>query len=176
MIREDSGEVIGRTPLTITLPQGRDVVSFRFEKPGFAATSYKVIPDLAKPVRAELTAEPTTEPKHAAASQSHHAPAPHLHAAAVHETRAEAPVESAPAAQQARDCLLSVASFPWADLWIDGKDTGQRTPVVHYPVSCGVHKLALKRRDLKVDHAEQIMVAPGHELKQHYDIGDGDAE
>ena len=48
--------------------------------------------------------------------------------------------------------------------------------MVHYPVSCGVHKLALKRRDLKVDHVEQVMVAPGHELKQHYDIGDGDAE
>ncbi len=59
VIREDSGEVVGRTPLTITLPQGRDVVSFRFEKPGFASTSYKVIPDLAKPVRAELTAEAT---------------------------------------------------------------------------------------------------------------------
>ena len=176
MIREDSGEVVGRTPLTITLPQGRDVVSFRFEKPGFAPTSYKVIPDLAKPVRAELTAEPTAEPKHALASQPHHRPPPHLHAAAAHETRPEAPVDSAPAAQQARDCLLSIASFPWADLWIDGKDTGQRTPVVHYPVSCGVHKLALKRRDLKVDHTEQVMVAPGHELKQHYDIGDDYAE
>ena len=180
VIREDSGEVVGRTPLTITLPQGRDVISFRFEKPGFAATSYKVIPDLAKPVRAELTAEPTAEPKHAVASQPHRAAPPHLHAAAAHEARMEArpeaPVESTPGAQQARDCLLSVASFPWADLWIDGKDTGQRTPVVHYPVSCGVHKLALKRRDLKVDHAEQVMVAPGHELKQHYDLGDDYAE
>ena len=176
VIREDSGEVIGRTPLTITLPQGRDVVSFRFEKPGFAPASYKVIPDLAKPVRAELTAEPTPEVKHAIVAQAHHPASAHPHAAAAHETRPEAPVETAPAAQQARDCLLSVASFPWADLWIDGKDTGQRTPVVHYPVSCGVHKLALKRRDLKVDHTEQVMVAPGHELKQHYDIGDGDAE
>ena len=72
--------------------------------------------------------------------------------------------------------MLSIASFPWADLWIDGKDTGQRTPVVHYPVSCGAHKLTLKRRDLKVDHAEQVMVAPGHELKQHYDLGDDYAE
>ena len=177
VIREDSGEVVGRTPLTITLPMGREVVSFRFEKPGFAPTSYKVIPDLAKPVRAELTAEPTPEPKRVvAAAQPHHPAPPHLHAAAAHETRPEAPVESAPAAQQARDCLLSIASFPWADLWIDGKDTGQRTPVVHYPVSCGVHKLALKRRDLRVDHTEQVMVAPGHELKQHYDIGDDYAE
>ena len=178
VIREDSGEVVGRTPLTITLPQGQDVVSFRFEKPGFAPTSYKVIPDLAKPVRAELTVEPTTEPKRVVTSpQPHHLPPPHLHAAAAHETRPEAPVvDSTPAAQQARDCLVSVASFPWADLWIDGRDTGQRTPVVHYPVSCGTHKLALKRRDLRLDRAEQVMVAPGHELKQHYDIGDDNAE
>jgi serine/threonine protein kinase len=180
VIREDSGEVVGRTPFTITLPQGRDVVSFRFEKPGFATASYKVIPDLAKPVRAELNPEPAAEPKRALAAQPHHPAPPHLHPAAVHEAKSEgkpeAPVENAPAAGQARDCMLSVASFPWADLWIDGKDTGQRTPVVHYPVSCGVHKLALKRRDLKVDHAEQVMVAPGHELKQHYDIGDDYAE
>jgi hypothetical protein len=77
-----------------------------------------------------------------------------------------------PAAETARDCLVSVASFPWADLWIDGKDTGQRTPVVHYPVSCGSHKLTLRRRDLKVDRVEQITVAPNHELKQHYELGD----
>ena len=174
--REDSGEVVGRTPLTITLPEGHDVVSFRFEKPGFAPTSYKVIPDLAKSVRAELTAEPTTDPKRVVASQQqqqHHAPPAHPHAATAHEGH---PVESPPAADQARDCLLSVASFPWADLWIDGRDTGQRTPVVHYPVSCGSHKLALKRRDLRVDHAEQIMVAPGHELKQHFELGDDYAE
>ena len=174
--REDSGEVVGRTPLTITLPEGHDVVSFRFEKPGFAPTSYKVIPDLAKSVRAELTAEPTTDPKRVVASQQqqqHHAPPAHPHAATAHEGH---PVESPPAADQARDCLLSVASFPWADLWIDGRDTGQRTPVVHYPVSCGTHKLALKRRDLRVDHAEQIMVAPGHELKQHFELGDDYAE
>ncbi len=176
VIREDSGEVVGRTPLTITLPQGQEVVSFRFEKPGFAPTSYKVIPDLAKPVRAELIAQPTPDPRRAIASQQHRPAPPHAHAPAPHEARPAAPIESAPAADQARDCLLSIASFPWADLWIDGRDTGQRTPVVHYPVSCGSHKLALKRHDLKLDRAEQIMVAPGHELKQHYDLGDDYAE
>ena len=177
VIREDSGEVVGRTPLTVTLPQGRDVISFRFEKPGFATVTYKVIPDLAKPVRAELTAEPTAaDPKRMVASQPHRPSPSHPHAAAAHEARPETPVDNAPAAQQARDCLLSIASFPWADLWIDGKDTGQRTPVVHYPVSCGTHKLSLKRHDLKVDRTEQVMVAPGHELKQHYDLGDDYAE
>ena len=67
---------------------------------------------------------------------------------------------------------MSVASFPWSELWIDGKDTGQRTPVVHYPVSCGAHKLTLKRRDLKLERIQQVTVAPGHELKQHYELSD----
>ncbi len=180
--REDSGEVVGHTPVTITLPQGRDVIAFRFEKPGFAPASYKVIPDLAKSVRAELmTAPPTAdEAKHAAAvAQVRRPPPPRgrvvapLHAAAGHETHPAAAAESAaPAAEGARDCVLSIASFPWADLWLDGKDTGQRTPVVHYPVSCGGHKLTLRRRDLRIDRTEQVIVAPGHELKQHYELGD----
>jgi nucleoid-associated protein YgaU len=141
-----------------------------------------VIPDLAKSVRAELTAAPAPpvqEPKHPiAAAQPHHPASTHGHAAAAHEAHpaAAAPVEHAPAADAPRDCVVSVASFPWADLWIDGKDTGQRTPVVHYPVSCGAHKLTLRRRDLKIDRSEQVTVAPGHELKQHYEIGDELAE
>ena len=60
MIREDSGEALGRTPLTITLPQGSEVISFRFEKAGHASISYKVIPDLDKSVRAELMAAEST--------------------------------------------------------------------------------------------------------------------
>ena len=86
-----------------------------------------------------------------------------------HPTASDAPV---PGADSPRNCLLSVASFPWTELWIDGKDTGQRTPVVHYPVSCGAHRLNLKRRDLRLDRVEQVTVAPDHELKQHYELGD----
>jgi eukaryotic-like serine/threonine-protein kinase len=178
VIREDSGETLGRTPLTITLPLGRDVISFRFEKQGFSPASYKVIPDLAKSVRAELFPAKVEEPKHVAvaAQPKRPGPPPKGHVVAAHETHpAAAPAENpAPVAEGARDCLLSIASFPWADLWIDGKDTGQRTPVVHYPVTCGAHRLALKRRDLHVDRTEQVTVAPGHELKQHYDLGGDD--
>jgi len=182
--REDSGEVVGHTPVTISLPQGRDVIAFRFDKPGFVSASYKVFPDLAKSVRAELTAAPApataeqAKPVVATAQQPHRPVAPaHGHTPAKHEVHAAAaPVEHAPAADAPRDCVLSVASFPWADVWIDGKDTGQRTPVVHYPVSCGAHRLSLRRRDLKIDRTEQVTVAPGHELKQHYDLGDDLAE
>jgi serine/threonine-protein kinase len=171
VVREDTGKVVGRTPVTITLPQAHDLVSFRFEKPGHAPISYKVIPDLDKSVRAELVPEPADDSKRAPSSR--HAPKALAHGAgAKHDTRravTEAPVAGA---DQARNCMLSVASFPWTELWIDGKDTGQRTPVVHYPVSCGAHRLNLKRRDLRLDRAEQVTVAPDHELKQHYELGD----
>jgi serine/threonine-protein kinase len=172
--REDTGEVVGRTPLTVSLAQAREVISFRFEKPGHLSASYKVIPDLDKSVRAELNALPVEEPKHAAPlpgrkgppSRTQHGPAVGPQA---RPTGTEAPVVSA---DQPRNCLLSVASFPWTELWIDGKDTGQRTPVVHYPVSCGAHKLNLRRRDLRLDRVEQVTVAPDHELKQHYELSD----
>ena len=176
VIREDSGEAVGRTPLTITLPQAHEVISFRFEKAGHTAISYKVIPDLDKAVRAELAVEPTPiEPKRAVAARGKSRPG-HGRAPATPDVKAggkaRAPEEQSPAADAPRACLMSVGSFPWAELWIDGKDTGQRTPVVHYPVSCGAHKVNLKRRDLKLDRVEQVTVAPGHENKQHYELGD----
>jgi hypothetical protein len=173
VIREDTGKIVGQTPLTITLPQARDLISFRFEKAGHAPISYKVIPDLDKSVRAELALEPVADSKQAPASR--HAPPLRAHAVAAGPHRDTKKVTNeAPAAgpDQPRNCMLSVASFPWTELWIDGKDTGQRTPVVHYPVSCGAHRLNLKRRDLRLDRTEQVMVAPDHELKQHYELGD----
>jgi serine/threonine-protein kinase len=173
VIREDSGEVVGRTPLTLTLAQGRDVIAFRFEKAGHVATTYKVIPDLDKSVRAELSAElAAVEPRPSAPAHRPSPPSRGKGGAVVRETKPSAPVEAPVAAEQPRNCLMSVGSFPWAELWIDGKDTGQRTPVVNYPVSCGPHRLALKRRDLKVDHAANVTVAPGHALKQHYDLSE----
>jgi len=179
VIREDSGEEVGRTPVAIKLAQGRDVITFRFEKAGHTTSSYKVIPDLDKAVRAELEPEPVpVEPKHQVAANNKGRPgrggraAPHDTKSRASDAKARPTEEPAPAAEAPRSCLLSVGSFPWAELWIDGKDTGQRTPVLHYPVSCGAHKLNLKRRDLKLDRTEQVTVAPGHENKQHYDFGD----
>jgi len=170
--REDSGEVVGHTPLTISLPQARDVIAFKVEKPGFASTTYKIIPDLAKAVRVELSPVPVADTKHVAVAPApvHRGPPPRGHAAPAHESKTEPAPQAV--SDGPRDCAITVGSFPWADLWIDGKDTGQRTPVVHYPVTCGAHKLLLRRRDLKIDKVEQVTVAPGHELKQHYEISD----
>ena len=165
--REESGEVVGRTPITIELPQGSDVISFVFEKQGHASANYKVIPDLDKSVRAELTAEPV-----AAAAKPASPATRSSHGRKRHETSPGTPAAQAAAAPQARDCSLSVASFPWSELWIDGKDTGQRTPVVRFPVTCGEHKIGLRRRDLKIDRSEQVTLTPERELKRHFDFSD----
>jgi serine/threonine-protein kinase len=172
VIREDTGAVVGHTPVTITLPQGREVIAFRFEKAGHTAASYKVIPDLDKSVRAELLPSPVEEPKHAPPPVRHGQPVRGKGPATGKDARPAVSETPAPAVEQGRGCLMSVGSFPWAELWIDGKDTGQRTPVVHYPVSCGAHRLTLKRRDLNLNRSEQVTVAPDHELKQHYELSD----
>jgi hypothetical protein len=85
--------------------------------------------------------------------------------------RAAAPApEAARVASQPHNCSLSVGSFPWAELWIDGRDSGQRTPVVHYAVACGAHTLELRRPDLKLARSVAVILAPDHELKQHYEL------
>ena len=68
------------------------------------------------------------------------------------------------------DCRLTVGSFPWSDLWVDGADTGLQTPVVDLPLACGNHKLEFKRRDLKVDQIENVTVNEGHAFKRQYEL------
>jgi hypothetical protein len=170
-----SGEVVGRTPVTIAVPRGHVAVMFRFQKSGHEPIDYKVIPDLDKAVRVDLVATRVREAQRAA-SQRRTAPVRastatkprHLRAAAAATTNAA--TDAARSASQPHNCTLSVGSFPWAELWIDGRDSGQRTPVVHYPVACGAHTLGLRRPDLKLDRSVAVILAPEHELKQHYEL------
>jgi eukaryotic-like serine/threonine-protein kinase len=67
-------------------------------------------------------------------------------------------------------CRITVGSYPWSDLWIDGANTGQQTPVVGLPVTCGPHRLEFKRRDLKVDQEERVTVNEGWEFKREYEL------
>ena len=71
---------------------------------------------------------------------------------------------------------MTIGSLPWAELWIDGRDVGQPTPVVHLPVTCGPHKLRFKRSSLEIDHVENISVSAGQELKKNFklDVADQD--
>jgi hypothetical protein len=67
-------------------------------------------------------------------------------------------------------CRISVGSYPWSDLWIDGADTGLQTPVVDLPVTCGAHRLEFKRSDLKVDQEERVTLDEGHRFKRQYEL------
>jgi tRNA A-37 threonylcarbamoyl transferase component Bud32 len=68
------------------------------------------------------------------------------------------------------ECRLTVGSYPWSELWVDGADIGQHTPVVALPIACGPHRLEFKRRDLKIDQVENVMLNAGHEFKRQYEL------
>ena len=59
---------------------------------------------------------------------------------------------------------------PWSEVWIDGKNTSQHTPIVDYKIPCGRHKLAFKRPDMQIDQTESITVKPGQKFKQRYTL------
>jgi hypothetical protein len=73
-------------------------------------------------------------------------------------------------ADKGGDCTMTVNSVPWSEVWIDGKNTSQHTPIVDYKIPCGRHKLAFKRTDMQIDQTESINVKPGQNFKQRYTL------
>jgi hypothetical protein len=83
----------------------------------------------------------------------------------------DAPAKAAPeAAAGGGECSITIGSRPWADVWIDGKNTNKHTPFVDYKIACGKHKLSFKRPDLQIDQTESITVSPGEKFKQSYSL------
>src|SRR5262249_405114 len=72
--------------------------------------------------------------------------------------------------EKAADCTMTVNSVPWSEVWIDGKNPSQHTPIVDYKIPCGRHKLAFKRSDMQIDQTESINVKPGQNFKQRYTL------
>jgi hypothetical protein len=67
-------------------------------------------------------------------------------------------------------CVMSVGSKPPADVWLDEKNLGRRTPLAAYHLACGDHKLVLKRADLDIYQMEMITVKPGAHFKKVYPL------
>jgi hypothetical protein len=65
-----------------------------------------------------------------------------------------------------RSCSMTIGSVPWAELWVDGTNTHRHTPVASYLAPCGPHKIELKRADLSLQVATDIMLVAGTELKR----------
>jgi hypothetical protein len=67
-------------------------------------------------------------------------------------------------------CVMSVGSKPSAEVWIDERSLGRRTPVAGYRLPCGDHKLVLKRPDLDIYQMEIITLRAGKPFKKVYPL------
>jgi serine/threonine-protein kinase len=169
--RVDSDQVLGRTPLRVTEPRSTQAIEFRIQLPGYAPTTYKIIPDLDKSVRVDLVRMAVAQTRPPVGKNANRAAIARKPAVPAHAPVAPAPAEAAAGGK----CYMTVGTFPWARLWIDGKDSGYPTPVVHFPISCGPHKLRFKREDDEIDQVVDVKIMSGQEFKKNFKLeGDGD--
>jgi serine/threonine protein kinase len=170
----DTGRSLGRTPFTVALNRGTTALTLRFVKAAHQSALYKIIPDLDKSVRVDLDPNAATkEPVQVERRAPTRAPVAQKYARAGAAPKGARASVAVPAA---KDCLLTIGSVPWAELWIDGKDVGQPTPVVHLPVTCGSHKLRFKRSSPEIDHVESVKVTVGQELKRNFTLESSDQD
>jgi hypothetical protein len=109
-------------------------------------------------------AAPARKPKAAAKPAPKPAPArPAPKAVAAAHPAAAAAAGSGP-------CIMSVGSKPPADVWLDERNLGRRTPLVGYRVACGDHKLVLKRADLDIYQMEIVTLRAGAHFKKVYPL------
>jgi serine/threonine-protein kinase len=78
--------------------------------------------------------------------------------------------KASPKAAAPATCLMSVGSRPAADVLIDDRAIGKRTPVARYKLPCGDHKLVLRRADLDIYQMEVITLRPGAPFKKVYPL------
>jgi serine/threonine-protein kinase len=160
---------VGKTPLRVSEPRSTQPLEFRIQLPGYAPVTYKIIPDLDKSVRIDLIRLAVAQARPPAEEAPTRAGARPPAA-----RKAGRPVAIVPGggggatAGVEKKCMLSVGSFPWARFFIDGKDTGQPTPVVHLPVTCGTHTLRFKRDDADIDEVVNISVTLGQEFRKTF--------
>jgi hypothetical protein len=74
---------------------------------------------------------------------------------------------SAVAAPQTKTCSVRFGTRPWAEVWIDGKNTGGHTPYSD-AIPCGVHTVTFKRRDLGLSKTYTITARAGEPLRESF--------
>jgi len=62
-----------------------------------------------------------------------------------------------------------IGARPWAEVWIDGRSTGRHTPYSD-KITCGRHKISLRRPDLNVEETESIVVRAGELFKRSFTL------
>ena len=141
----------------------------------------RVAAPAAKHAATEPPAAPPTETAHAAAAEAEPAPEAvaekrrpsgreRSHGAGAGKVPAAFSAPGAGPGAQGGECRITVGTYPWSELWLDGRDTGQQTPVVGMPIACGPHRVQFKRRDLGIDQSENVTVTAGREFKRQYEL------
>jgi serine/threonine protein kinase len=69
-------------------------------------------------------------------------------------------------------CIATISSRPWAEVSIDGKPTGQITPLVNYSLPCGSHRISFKNEDLMIERNERITLTPGLPFKKIFRLAE----
>jgi hypothetical protein len=124
-------------------------------------------PPAAEPARAPA-AEPEAAPE---AAEKRRAPGrERSHGGGSGKVPAAFAPSGAAAGGQGGECRITVGTYPWSEVWLDGRDTGQQTPLVGMPIACGPHRLQFKRRDLGIDQIENVTVTEGRDFKRQYEL------
>ena len=169
-----SGRSLGRTPFTVTLNRGTTALTFRFVKAEHQPALYKIIPDLDKTVHVDLAPDATAkepvqvEParRDSRARREEVRPAGARGESGSRVGR-RAGGEGLPVDRRIR---------PLGRALDRRQGRGQPTPVVHLPVTCGVHKLRFKRSSPEIDHVESVNVTAGQELKRNFTLESADQD
>jgi serine/threonine protein kinase len=69
-------------------------------------------------------------------------------------------------------CAVTIGAKPWAEVWIDGKNTQKLTPLVDYKIACGKHKITLKNPEVGAEKNETVTVKPGEKWKKIFQLLD----
>jgi hypothetical protein len=68
--------------------------------------------------------------------------------------------------------MVTLGSKPWAQVWIDGKDTGKVTPLVDYKIPCGKHTVTFKNPEIPIEKSESLTIKAGEKLKKKVTLVD----
>jgi serine/threonine protein kinase len=69
-------------------------------------------------------------------------------------------------------CAVTIGSKPWAEVWIDGKNTTKLTPLVDFKLPCGKHKITLKNPEMGAEKNETVTVRAGEKWKKIFQLLD----
>jgi eukaryotic-like serine/threonine-protein kinase len=143
------------------------------EKPVAAAPVAQTPPPVAKPTPPPAAAPAAPKAVAQAAPPRPRPPRPAARPRVTEDVfETETKLGAAAAAPSGGDCMLTVGSKPWSEVWIDGKSTGKVTPLVDYKLACGRHKVTFKNPEIPVEKTETVTLKAGEKFKKVFALVD----